>query len=142
MALLPQISSAPLGREAVFVPQWGCTLYAHEMDVGQRSAYQDAIRGLRDAAEREGRDPDPNELTAVLLSRSVRDEGGTPVCGDDDAAEIRRQSGDGVERLLAAAVRVNHFGPAAEEAAKKKSVTPSGDSGNASPGSAGSPTPT
>ena len=104
-----------LGLKAVEVPEWGGTIYLRGLRGIERDAFETSMW------DGEGKDKKQNlaNLRARLLVRSISDENGVRVFGDDDAAELGLRSGKVLDRLYDIAAALSGIGPQAVEAATK-----------------------
>ena len=98
-------------REYVDMPEWGGGVYVRALT---------AKAGLEMATQAEKVDEKYQAVARVgiLLTRTVIDENGEPIFTDEDISALMEKSRPAIDRLTAAAMRVNKMGGYAEDAEK------------------------
>lgn len=92
------LSAADLPTEDVPVPEWGGTVRVKTLTAGELAAFQDQFangtRSIRVVRER-------------LAAATIVDESGNRVFSDDDVAALSAKSGAALDRVFAAASKLN-----------------------------------
>ena len=105
--------------ERVEVPEWGGHVYVRSLSVAELDRF-------RADGERRKATAGPHDATVRLVVLAACDERGVPLFRPEDAETLRGRSVTAVERVGAAALRLNTVTEAAADAAEKNSgPTPS-----------------
>jgi hypothetical protein len=104
-----------LRMESVDVPEWGAAVFVRAMSGTERDRFEEVWRngGL--------------SFRSAVVCFTVCDQYSKRLFAESDMAAIGEKSSVAMDRILAAAVRMNGIG---EEAEKKDSVTTPGDAGS------------
>jgi hypothetical protein len=117
------LSKRPLRTETVDVPELGegAQVIVSEMTARARDAYERSLVDLR------GKTPRPmlENVRAKLVARCVVDESGAPLFTEADVEAVGDTSAAAMDRLYAAAQRLNGMTKADEEELVKNSDGPS-----------------
>lgn len=106
------LESVDLRREEVEVPEWGGTVLVSEMTGVQRDAYEAGLFG-------DDRKVDLRNARARLVAACLIDPDGNPLFTDKDVEALGRKSAAALDRVCAAAQRLNLMTAAALEADAK-----------------------
>lgn len=118
-----QILGNKLKSETVTVPEWGGDVIVREMSARERDAFETAI------LNRDGEEVTVENVRAHLAVRSVVDEQGNRIFGDDDAEALANQSGAALNRIYTKACRLSRLRKAdVEELVKNSGTGPSAGS--------------
>ena len=108
-----------LQSESVTVPEWGGDVLVRTMTGADRDAFEASmITTLPDGT----RKPNMANMRAKLVALTVVDEAGNRVFDVTDVDRLALKSASALERVFAAAQRINGLGAQAEEIAAKNSV--------------------
>lgn len=105
--------------EAVYVPEWGGSVYVKGMTARERDEYEVEIVSTR------GKNVEVNRrnLRAKLVVRTVVDENGERLFGDTDIKELGEKSAAAIDRLFGVAQRLSGLSPEDEEDLAKNSAS-------------------
>lgn len=104
--------------ESVEVKEWGGSVHVRTMTGADRDAFEASmITTLADGS----RKPNMANMRAKLVALTVVDEAGNRVFDATDVDRLALKSASALERLFAAAQRINGLGAQAEETAAKNS---------------------
>lgn len=106
------LKASDLKLQPVDVPEWALTVYVRKMTVGEVSSF---VKQTQQAIANH----DEAELYAVLVSKTVCDEGGHRVFTDADAESLKAKSFEAVKRVAEAAIEFNRLGGEGLETEKK-----------------------
>ena len=108
-----------LQSEPVTVPEWGGDVLVRTMTGADRDAFEASmITTLPDGT----RKPNMANMRAKLVALTVVDSAGDLVFGVSDVDRLALKSASALERVFAAAQRINGLGAQAEADAAKNSV--------------------
>ena len=109
------LAAADLATEVVEVPEWGGSVTVRTMTGADRDAFEAALVRVVDGK----REPDLTNMRAKLVALTVVDEAGERLFDAADVDALARKSAAALDRVAAAAQRINGIGAeAAEETAK------------------------
>lgn len=131
------LESNDLLTESVSVPEWGGDVLVHTMTGADRDAFEDSLFhiGADGKASR-----DVSNLAVKLLVMTIVDDAGNRLFSPGDIEMLGRKSSAAIQRVYAAASRLNGIGAAAVAAAEKNSASgQSSDSGTDSPATSENP---
>lgn len=103
---------ADLKSEDVDVPEWGGSVRVRTMTGAERDAFGASLRNADGKV-------DPANYRAKLLIRCVVGDDGRPLFTDADLDALAGKSAPALDRLVAAAERLNTMGAAAVDTAEK-----------------------
>ena len=105
------LAASDLKREAVEVPEWGCTVYVGTMSGKQRVSWAEATWNDDGAVK-----PLSN---ATLLANTLFEEDGTRIFTDAEIPSLADKSGAVIFRLINIAKRLNGLGAEEVDKAEK-----------------------
>lgn len=108
------LAADDLPRETVLVPEWGGDVYVRTMSGTDRDAFESSLIA-RDGAK-EAR---MENVRARLVALTLCDKTGTRLFEDSDIAALGRKSARALDRVFAAAQRLNGIGIEQADTAKK-----------------------
>lgn len=85
-----------LTREEVFIPEWKQTVFVRTMTSGERCRWENMTTGQK-----------RDDILAHLAVMTCVDESGDPIFQAGDVQALMGKSGVALDRILAAALRVN-----------------------------------
>jgi hypothetical protein len=121
MALLNRdqiLQAQDIARESVAVPEWGGEVLVRGLTGQERDAYEATIMRLN------GTNAQMNLMNAraKLVARSVIDESGERLFGDDDVALLAKKSAAALERVFNVAQRLSGLSKSDMEELSKNSM--------------------
>lgn len=130
MSLRDQILAADdLPREAVEVPEWGCTVFVRTMTGAERDSFELSMHRDRGDDEK----ANVRNIRARLAVLTVIDSDGLRVFKDEDADALGQKSAAALDRVFAVSQRLNGLSPRdVEDMAKNSDGAPSDGSGSCS----------
>ncbi|MFC5524016.1 hypothetical protein [Polaromonas jejuensis] len=112
------LEASDLKNEAVEVPEWGGSVLVRTMTGADRDAFEASLTTtLPDGA----RKPNMANMRAKLVALAVVGEDGNRLFEVNDVDRLALKSAAALERVFAAAQRINGLGAQAEEDAAKNS---------------------
>lgn len=108
------LAPRPLAREEVLVPEWGSTVYVRVMSGFERDAYEADLLSNKDKRL--------ENMRARLLVRCACDANGNLLFTPEDADALGAQNWQALDRLAAAAQKLNRLSDAAIEEIKGNSL--------------------
>jgi len=106
------LAATDLAHEDIEVPEWGGTVRVQEMSGTARDAYEDQLMSLPEGER-------TKNLRARLAAFTLVNEEGDLMFSLEETSKLGRKSAKALDRVFAAAVRLNKLGDASvEEAAK------------------------
>ena len=110
------LEAGDLKTEAVEVPEWGGSVLVRTMTGADRDAFESSmITTLSDGT----RKPNMSNMRPKLVALTLVDETGNLLFSLDDVDRLALKSAAALERVFAAAQRINGLGVQAEEEAVK-----------------------
>lgn len=123
------LEASDLKTEPVDVPEWNGSVNVRTMTGADRDAFEASLVTV-DASGKVSQNLD--NMRVKLLVVTVVDDNGNRLFDEGDIAMLGRKSTAAIERVYAAAARLNGIGAKAEaDAAKNSEAAPSGDSPSA-----------
>ncbi|MFO1038153.1 MAG: hypothetical protein U1E45_15050 [Geminicoccaceae bacterium] len=114
MGLRDQILTADdLPRQAVEMPEWGCTVWVRGLTAGERDIYVDRYA-------KRVKDGDPQAMALLVVLGTV-DETGANVFTLDDVEAVGRKASTALEKVARPIRDLSGLSPASVEAAEKNS---------------------
>lgn len=92
--------------EAVEVPEWGGTVYVRGMTGSERDAFEESVTQGRGRNQRVTLE----NFRAKLLVRTLVNEAGERLFGDDEVEALGRKSAAAVQRVFDVAARLSGLG--------------------------------
>lgn len=111
LTLADIIAAVDIKTVAVDVPEWGGVVYVKAWTAGEREAFEASILGADSKVKREG-------FRSKAVALSLCDDAGGPLCPDGDISALQAKSATALDRVFAAADRLNAITGLAEAEAE------------------------
>lgn len=95
--------------EDVPVPEWGGVVRVKRMTGAEKDAFEASLTIIQQQGGAVVQKPNMVNVRAKLAVRCIVDENGQPIFSDADISELGRKSGAALDRVVAAAKRLNRM---------------------------------
>lgn len=95
--------------EDVPVPEWGGVVRVKRLSAAEKDAFEASLTTIEQKGGSVVQRPNMVNVRAKLAVRCIVDESGKPIFSDADISELGRKSGAALDRVVAAAKRLNRM---------------------------------